>query len=496
MNVSNITAAEKRVADFMGAPKKLLIGGKWTDAVSGETFEVENPATGEIIAHVPSGQKADIDLAVAAARKAMDGPWSKMVPSERARLLWKLSDMLEAQAEEFALIETLDNGKPYRNALTMDLRTCVENLRYNAGWATKLNGETMTPSNPANLLSYTLREPVGVVGLIVPWNFPLTMAVNKMAPALAAGNVVILKPAEQTPLTALRLGQLIQEAGLPEGVVNIVTGFGHTAGAALAEHPDVNKISFTGSTEVGRAILNASGGNFKRLMLELGGKSPVIIFPDANLDKAIEGAARGIFSNSGQVCAANSRLYAHHEIFDKVVEGIAERAQKLKVGVGTSPDTEIGPVVSKKQMDRVLGYVDLGKNDGASVITGGRQHGSQGYFVEPTVLVETRNDMRVVQEEIFGPVLCAMSFDLEDIDRIAAEANDTIYGLNASIWTQNITVGHLMARKIKAGMVRINGGGVDHALPFGGYKQSGWGREYGREGVEAYTELKTVAIAM
>ncbi|HWK14562.1 MAG TPA: aldehyde dehydrogenase family protein [Rhizobiaceae bacterium] len=496
MNVSNITAAEKRVADFLGAPKKLLIGGKWADAVSGETFEVENPATGEIIAHVPAGQKADIDLAVAAARKAMDGPWSKMVPAERARLLWKLSDMLEAQAEEFALIETLDNGKPYRNALNMDLKTCVENLRYNAGWATKLNGETMTPSNPANLLAYTLREPVGVVGLIVPWNFPLTMAVNKMAPALAAGNVVILKPAEQTPLTALRLGQLVQEAGLPEGVVNIVTGFGHTAGAALTEHPGVDKISFTGSTEVGRTILKASGGNFKRLMLELGGKSPVIVFPDADMNKAIEGAARGIFSNSGQVCAANSRLYAHRDVFDRVVEGIAERAQKLKVGIGTAPDTEIGPVVSRKQMERVLNYVDLGRNDGASVVTGGRQRGSEGYFVEPTVLVETRNDMRVVQEEIFGPVLCAMSFDLDDIDRIAAEANDTIYGLNASIWTQNITVAHLMARKIKAGMVRINGGGVDHALPFGGYKQSGWGREYGREGVEAYTELKTVAIAM
>jgi len=496
MNVSAITPQDKRIADFLGSRKQLLIGGRWEDAASGETFEVENPATGEVIAHAAAGRKADMDRAVAAARKAFEGPWRRTTPSERTRLLWRLADALEAHAEEFAMLETLDNGKPFRNALNIDVKSAVENIRYNAGWATKLGGETLSPSSPNSLLSYTLREPVGVVGLITPWNFPLTMATNKLAPALAAGCTVVLKPAEQTPLTSIRLGQIIAESGIPDGVVNIVTGFGHTAGAALTEHPDVDKISFTGSTEVGRTILQAASGNFKRLTLELGGKSPVIVFPDADVGKAIDGAARGIFSNTGQVCAANSRLYAHREIFDKVVEGIAERAQKLKVGAGVQPDTEIGPVVSKKQMDRVLGYVDIGVKDGASVLTGGRQRGNEGYFVEPTVLVETRTDMRVAQEEIFGPVLCAMSFDMDDIDRIAAEANDSIYGLNAAVWTRNVTVAHLMARKLKSGTVRINGAGVDHSQPFGGYKQSGWGREYGREGVEAYTELKTVAMGM
>jgi len=496
MNISNSPAEfEKRAAQFLASKQQMLIGGAWADAVSGETFEVENPATGQVIANVPSGARADIDAAAKAARRAFEGPWSKFTPAERARLLWKLSDALEANAEEFALIETLDNGKPYRNALNIDIKTCVENMRYNAGWATKINGEVITPSSPTSLLAYTLREPVGVVGLIVPWNFPLTMAVNKLSPALAAGCTVILKPAEQTPLSALRLGRLIEEVGFPEGVVNIVTGFGHSAGQALTEHPDVDKISFTGSTEVGRRILQAVGGNFKRVMLELGGKSPVIVFPDADLDKAIEGAARGIFTNTGQVCAANSRMYAHRDVFDRMVDGIAERAKKLNVGAGTNPATEIGPVVSRKQMERVLGYVESGLGEGAEVAAGGKRRGEEGYFVEPTVLVQTNQKMRVVQEEIFGPVLCAMSFEMDDLDRIAAEANDTIYGLSSAVWTENLTVAHLMARKIKAGMVRINGGGVDHALPFGGYKQSGWGREYGREGVEAYTELKTVAIA-
>ena len=496
MNVSAITPQDKRIADFLGSRKQLLIGGRWEDAASGETFEVENPATGEVIAHAAAGRKADMDRAVAAARKAFEGPWRRTTPSERTRLLWRLADALEAHAEEFAMLETLDNGKPFRNALNIDVKSAVENIRYNAGWATKLGGETLSPSSPNSLLSYTLREPVGVVGLITPWNFPLTMATNKLAPALAAGCTVVLKPAEQTPLTSIRLGQIIAESGIPDGVVNIVTGFGHTAGAALTEHPDVDKISFTGSTEVGRSILRAAAGNFKRLTLELGGKSPLIIFPDADMDKAIQDASDGIFFNTGQVCMATSRLYAHHDVFDKVVEGIAERAQKLKVGAGVQPDTEIGPVVSKKQMDRVLGYVDMGVTDGASVLTGGRQRGGEGYFVEPTILLKPKAQARVVQEEIFGPVLCAMSFDMDDIDRIAAEANDSIYGLNAAVWTRNVTVAHLMARKLKSGTVRINGAGVDHSQPFGGYKQSGWGREYGREGVEAYTELKTVAMGM
>ncbi|MBX3530666.1 MAG: aldehyde dehydrogenase family protein [Rhizobiaceae bacterium] len=489
-------AYEKRAAEFIASRQQMLIGGAWVDAASGETFEVENPATGQVIAHVPSGDGADIDAAVKAARRALSGPWSKLTPAQRAAMIWRMSDALEASAEEFALIETLDNGKPFTAALNGDLRTCVENMRYNAGWATKLNGEQINPSSPTALLAYTMREPVGVVGLIVPWNFPLTMAVNKLSPALAAGCTVVLKPAEQTPLSALRLGRLVEACGFPEGVVNVVTGFGHTAGQALTDHPDVDKISFTGSTEVGRKILRAAGGNFKRVMLELGGKSPVIIFPDADLDKAIEGASRGIFANTGQTCAANSRLYAHRSVFDRMLEGISERASKLRVGDGTDAATEIGPVVSRTQMQRVLGYVESGRSEGASVAVGGQRRGDQGYFVEPTVLVQTSRSMRVVQEEIFGPVLCAMSFEMDDLDRIATEANDTVYGLSSAVWTRDITTAHLMARKIKAGMVRINGGGVDHALPFGGYKQSGWGREYGREGIEAYTELKTVAVAM
>lgn len=496
MNIqASLIASIAKAEAFIGSRHRLLIGGKWVEGHSGETISVEDPATGKVIGHVPAGDAADVDAAVKAARAALDGPWARCSPAERARLLWRLSDLLEANGEEIAVIETLDNGKPYTVSFDGDIRSCVENIRYNAGWTTKLNGEQITPSSPNALLAYTMREPVGVVGLIVPWNFPLSMAVNKIAPALAAGCTVILKPAEQTPLSALRLGRLVAEAGIPDGVVNIVTGYGEAAGAALANHPEVDKISFTGSTAVGKAILNAAGRNFKRLMLELGGKSPVIVFPDADMDKAIAGVASAIFKNAGQTCAAGSRLYVHRSVFDKVVDGVARRAAALRLGAGMDPQTEIGPVVSQTQMNRVLGYVDSGTSEGAEVVTGGRRKGEEGYFVEPTILVETKARMKVVQEEIFGPVLCAMPFETDDLDGLTQVANDTIYGLSAYIWTQNVTTAHLMARRLKAGMVRINGGGVDHALPFGGYKQSGWGREYGREGVEAYTELKTVVAA-
>lgn len=496
MNISTASADYRgRANDFIASRHQLLIGDRWTDCVSGETIAVENPATSEVIAHVPAAGAQDVDAAVKAARAAFEGPWSRVLPNERARLIWRLSDALEANAEEFALIETIDNGKPFRNALNMDVKTAVDNLRYNAGWATKINGETISPSAPNALHAFTVHEPIGVVGLIVPWNYPLTMAVNKLAPALAAGCTVVLKPAEQTPLTALRLGKLCEEVGLPAGVVNVVTGYGPVAGAAMTAHPGIDKISFTGSTEVGREILVGARHDFKRVMLELGGKSPVIIMPDADLDIAIEGAARGIFFNTGQTCAANSRLFAHRDVFDRVVEGVAERARALKVGPGENEDTEIGPVVSRKQMERVLGYVDSGVSEGASVVAGGGRSGSQGYFVQPTVLAGTTSDMGVVREEIFGPVLCAMSYDTDELDLIAAEANNTVYGLSAAVWTRDIATAHRLARKIKSGMVRINGGGVDHALPFGGFRQSGWGREYGREGVEAYTELKTVVIA-
>jgi len=488
---------QKLAAGFLATRRKLLIGGQWVDARSGETFEVFDPATGQVIAHVAAGDRADVDAAVAAARKAFDGgPWTRMTPAQRAKLIWKLGDAIDANAEELALIETLDNGKPLKIARMADVAGSAEKLRYYAGWATKLTGSTLDTSLPGNFHAFTLREPVGVCGLIVPWNFPLMMAVSKIAPALAAGCTVILKPAEQTPLSAIRLGELVQEVGFPEGVVNIVTGFGETAGAAIVDHPGVDKVSFTGSTEVGKLILKGATGNLKRVTLELGGKSPVIVFPDADMANAIEGASRSIFFNTGQVCAAGSRLFAHQKVFDQLVEGIAANAKKIKVGPGTEPDTDMGPVVSQEQLERVTGYIKAGQQAGASVKVGGGRLDREGYFVQPTILTDTTPDMAVRREEIFGPVLCAMSFSDDDLDRIAAEANDTTYGLAAQIFTRDLSTAHKMARKLKAGSIRINGGGLDNNVPFGGYKQSGWGRENGREGVETFTEIKSVTIAL
>ncbi len=487
-------------AGFLAATHKLFINGEWVEAQSGKTLDVLNPATGKVIAKVAAGDAADIDLAVKAARKAFEsGPWPSMPPSGRAKLMWKLAEAFEAVGEEVATIETLDNGMPLTMSRFVAVNGVGECLRYFAGWAGKINGETPTISAPEHHV-YTLREPVGVVGAIVPWNFPLAMAVAKIAPALAVGCTVVLKPAELTPLTAIRLGQLIQQVGFPPGVVNIVTGFGDPAGKALVEHPGVDKISFTGSTVVGKSIVAGAAGNLKRVALELGGKSPVIIFADADLERATQGAADGIFRNAGQVCVAGSRLYVHEKVFDRVVGGVVERAKKLKVGPGLDPTTQMGPLVSQKQLDRVTGYVSSGREQGAEVVVGGeRMQGdiSGGYFMQPTVLAQTSRDMRVVREEIFGPVVCAMPIDDDDLDHIARVANDTDYGLSSNIWTRDISVAHKLAKKIKAGMVRINGGmGMDYALPFGGYKQSGWGREHGREGVEAYTEVKSVSVAL
>ena len=494
--VSTDTVGAK-VASFLKAQGKLLIDGKFVDAQSGETFAVYDPATARQIATVAAGDKADVDLAVRAARKAFDhGPWSKMSPADRARLIYRLGEAIDAHGDELSLLETLDNGKPLRVARAVDVASSAERLRYYSGWATKLSGKTVDVSLPGDWHAYTLREPVGVAGLIVPWNFPLMMAINKMAPALAAGCTVILKPAEQTPLTALKLAELVQDVGFPDGVVNIITGLGETAGAAIVEHDGVDKVSFTGSTEVGKIILRAATGNLKRVTLELGGKSPVIIFPDANIDKAIEGATRGIFTNAGQVCAAGSRLYAHKNVFERIVDGIADRAGKLKVGPGTDPATDMGPVVSEEQFDRVVGFMRSGVQAGASVRVGGKPFEREGYFVQPTILTDTTADMSVRREEIFGPVLCAMSFDDDDLERIAAEANDTTYGLSAYVWTRDVGVAHKMARKLKAGFVRINGGALDNALPFGGYRQSGWGRENGSEGIETFTEVKSVVVGL
>jgi phenylacetaldehyde dehydrogenase len=483
---------------FLSKHHKLLIDGKWVDAKSGKTFPVEDPATEEVIAHVPAGEKADIDAAVAAARRAFEtGPWSRILPGDRSRLVWKLGDLLEQHADEFAELEALDNGKPVTNARRDDVGGSINMFRYMAGWSTRLNGETIQVSSPGNWHVYTVREPVGVVGQIIPWNFPLMMAAWKLAPALASGCTIVLKPAEQTPLSALRFGELIQEAGFPDGVVNIVTGFGETAGAALAEHPDVDKVAFTGSTEVGKLIVKAAAGNLKRVSLELGGKSPAIVFPDADIEEAIAGTASAIFYNQGQCCTAGSRLFAHKSIYDKVVAGVSAEAGKIKIGHGLDRDVNLGPLVSKEQHTRVTSFLESGRKEGAEIVTGGNVPGNQGYFVEPTVLAKTNRDMRVVREEIFGPVVCVQSFDDDSLEAVAKFANDTEYGLQASVWTRNLKVAHMMARKIKAGTICINTHNYgDPAWPFGGFKQSGWGREMGKEVMEHYTETKAVAAKL
>jgi phenylacetaldehyde dehydrogenase len=486
----------RSVQEFLSRPRKMLIGGQWVEARSGKTFETFNPATGEVLAHVAEGDRADIDQAVAAARKAFEnGPWPDMSPSERGRLMWKLSDLIEQHHQELAELETLDNGKPLLFSRIVDVPTAVDVFRYMAGWATKVEGNTIPISARGKYFAYTLRDPVGVVGQIIPWNFPLIMASWKLAPALAVGCTCVLKPAEQTSLTALRLGELIQEAGFPDGVVNIVPGFGETAGAALAAHPDVDKIAFTGSTEVGKLIARAATENLKKVSLELGGKSPNVVFADADLKAAIPGSASAIFFNQGQICTAGSRLFVHKSIFDKVIEGVAEETTKFSVGPGINPSTNLGPLVSKEQLARVCGYLDSGAKEGAKAIVGGHRIGSTGYFVEPTILVDVKPHMKVVREEIFGPVVTAIPFS--DPDEVVKFANDTIYGLASAVWTRDIGKAHRIAAKLRAGTVWLNCYNVfDPALPFGGYKQSGWGRESGHAALELYTQTKSVCAQL
>jgi phenylacetaldehyde dehydrogenase len=479
---------------FDGEPRKLFINGQWVDAAAGETFETLDPATGEVLAEVARGEAEDIDRAVLAARAAFEGPWSRLNPSERGRIIHRIGDLIEQNADELAELDSLDNGKPVGVAKAADCALAADLFWYMAGAATRLNGGTINPSVPympgAEFHAYTLREPVGVVGQIIPWNFPLLMAAWKLGPALATGCTVVLKPAEQTPLSALRLAELMSEAGVPDGVVNVVTGFGEP-GAALAAHHDVNKVAFTGSTEVGRLIVKAAAGNLKKVSLELGGKSPNVIFDDADVDAAIAGAAAGIFFNQGEVCSAGSRLYVQNEQFDRVVEGVSNAAKAIKIGRGLDPETEMGPLVSQEQFDRVTGYLRLGTEQGATAKVGGSAIDGPGYFVEPTVFVGARSGEAIVDEEIFGPVIAAMPFD--DIDDLAAKANDSEYGLAAGVWTRDISTAHKLAKRIQAGTVHLNSYHVFSAeLPFGGYKQSGWGREMGAEVLNNYLETKTV----
>jgi phenylacetaldehyde dehydrogenase len=488
------TQMHSRVQEFVGKPRKMFINGKWVEAASGKTFPSYNPATGEVMAQVAEGDREDIDRAVKAARKAFEsGPWPAMSASDRGRLIWQLGDLIEQHLEEFAQLESLDNGKPLAVARVADVPLAVDLFHYMAGWATKIEGNTI-PFSP-NYFAYTRREPVGVVGQIIPWNFPLLMAAWKLGPALATGCTVVLKPAEQTPLSALLLAELVAEAGFPEGVVNVVPGYGETAGAALAAHPDVDKVAFTGSTEVGKLIVHASAGNLKKVSLELGGKSPNIVFADADMKPTISGAASAIFFNHGQCCCAGSRLYVEKKMFDEVVSGVADHAKKIKVGPGFDPETDMGPLVSEEQLNRVCGYLESGFSEGAEAVVGGHKKPGAGYFVEPTLMVKTNPNMKVIREEIFGPVVCAMPF--KDVDKLIAEANQSEYGLAAAVWTRDISKAHRIAEKVRAGTVWINCYNVfDAALPFGGYKQSGWGREMGHEALELYTEVKAVCAAI
>jgi phenylacetaldehyde dehydrogenase len=502
LDVARIAPQNSAVLQFLrGRAKKMLIGAEWVTAASGRTLDAVNPATGEVLATFPAAGGADVDRAVRVAREAFDaGAWRKMTPAERARILWKVGDLIDAHIDELAELETLDQGKPIWVARYAEIPGAAEQFRYFAGQATRIEGATIPTSinyQPPGkqVFAYTVKEPVGVVAAIVPWNSPLIMAAMKLAPALAAGCAVILKPAEDTSLTALRLGELLLEAGVPPGTVSIVTGYGEEVGAALAGHPDVDKVAFTGSTEVGRLILAAAKGNLKKVTLELGGKSPAIIMPDADLDLAIPGAANSIFFNSGQVCVAGSRLYAHRSVFDRVVGGVAEIAKSMKLGNGLDPTTQIGPVVSRKQADRIHGYVQSGLDGGARALSGGRQLGEQRTFIEPTVLVDVQPQMKCVQEEIFGPVVVATPVD--SLEEIVAHANDSIYGLAASVWTRDLSTAHRLARQLKAGTVWINCHLMfDASLPIGGMKQSGWGRESGHQAVDNYLELKTVCAVL
>lgn len=484
------TATKPKVQD-----RPLLIGGKWQDSVSGKTFATLDPSTGETICQVAEGDKADIDLAVKAARKAFEsGPWPKMAASERGRLLNKLADLIEANKEELAALESLDNGKPYNVALAADLALTIKCYRYYAGWADKIHGKTIPIEG--NYFCYTRHEPVGVVGQIIPWNFPLLMQAWKWGPALATGCTVVLKPAEQTPLTALRVAELAQEAGIPDGVLNVIPGYGATAGAAISEHKDIDKVAFTGSGPVGSMVMQAAArSNMKRVSLELGGKSPNVVFADADLDAAVEGAYFGLFFNQGQCCCAGSRLFVEEKIKKEFVARLVAKAKEQRVGDPFDPATTQGPQISEVQFNRIMGYIDAGKSSGAEMLCGGGRVGTRGYFIEPTIFDNVTDNMKIAEEEIFGPVLSVLSF--KDVDEVIARGNKTWAGLAAAVWTKDISKALRLANGLRAGTVWVNCYDVfDAAAPFGGFKQSGIGRELGEYALSLYSEVKTVTVAL
>jgi aldehyde dehydrogenase (NAD+) len=486
------------VTEKVARPKiqqtECFIGGNWVPSASGKTFETVHPATEEVICNVAEGDKADIDAAVKAARKAFDqGEWSKMDARDRGKLIYKLADLIEAEIDDLAALETLDNGKPINDSRAADIPLVIDCLKYYAGWADKIQGKTIPVRG--DYFCYTRREPVGVVGQIIPWNFPALMVAWKWGPALAAGCTIVMKPAEQTPLTCLRMARLAQKAGIPDGVINVVPGYGPTAGAALVAHPGVDKIAFTGEGATARIIQKAAAESMKRLTFELGGKSPNVIFADADLDAAIDGAHFALYFNQGQCCCAGSRLFIEQKVYDEVVDRIAEKNKTTKIGDPFDPETQQGPQVDQAQFDKILKYVEYGKQDGAKCVTGGKRHGSKGYFVEPTLFANVTDDMRIAREEIFGPVMSALRF--KNVDEIIKRSNDTNFGLAAAVWTRDVAKAHRYAKEVRAGTVWVNCYDVfDAAAPFGGFKQSGLGRELGEAGLENYTESKTVTVSL